>query len=125
MKLITKDLVEKQLLPGRLIRSAVGKGHYSPSGKITAGWARYSEESGKMEPHHHAEEIIYVIDARDSWVRWGPTKDDLPHKLMAEPGMLFHFPELEWHVFEYDPGGYMDVLFIYGQVENIRPEEIR
>lgn len=35
-----------------------------------------------------------------------------------------HFPELEWHVFGYDEGGFLDALCIYGQVTNIRPEEI-
>ena len=36
-----------------------------------------------------------------------------------------HFPELEWHVFEWDEGGYVDALFIYGQVDNIRPDQIK
>ena len=36
-----------------------------------------------------------------------------------------HFPELEWHVFGYDEGGFLDALCIYGQVTNIRPEEIQ
>ena len=37
---------------------------------------------------------------------------------------LMHFPELEWHVFGYEAGGFLDALCIYGQVTNIRPEEI-
>ena len=36
-----------------------------------------------------------------------------------------HFPPLEWHVFGYKDGGYLDALCIYGQVTNIRPEEIQ
>lgn len=40
-------------------------------------------------------------------------------------GDLMHFPELEWHVFGYDEGGFLDALCIYGQVTNIRPEEIQ
>ena len=35
------------------------------------------------------------------------------------------FPELEWHVFGYDEGGFLEALCIYGQVTNIRPEEIQ
>ena len=35
--------------------------------------------------------------------------------------MTLHTPELEWHVFEYDPGGYVDVIFYYAQVDNIFP----
>ena len=40
-------------------------------------------------------------------------------------GDLIHFPPLEWHVFGYKEGGYLDALCIYGQVTNIRPEEIQ
>lgn len=43
---------------------------------------------------------------------------------VALPGDIMHFPELEWHVFGYDEGGFLDALCIYGQVTNIRPEEI-
>jgi hypothetical protein len=37
--------------------------------------------------------------------------------------MILHNPPLEWHVFGYAEGGYADVLFVYGQVDDIRPEE--
>jgi hypothetical protein len=38
--------------------------------------------------------------------------------------MVLHFPELEWHVFGCGARGYVDALFIYGQVTNIRPDKI-
>jgi hypothetical protein len=38
--------------------------------------------------------------------------------------MILHIPPLEWHVFEYDKGGYLDLVFIYGQVDQIRPEDM-
>ena len=41
-----------------------------------------------------------------------------------QKGDLLNFPPLEWHVFRYREGGYLDALCIYGQVTNIRPEEI-
>ena len=41
-----------------------------------------------------------------------------------QKGDLLHFPPLEWHVFRCREGGYLDALCIYGQVTNIRPEEI-
>ena len=25
-----------------------------------------------MEPHCHGEEVVYVLDARDGWIEWGP-----------------------------------------------------
>jgi len=124
MKLIYRDDLEKEMLPGRVIQKAVGKESYSQSEKMTMGFARYSQESGPMEPHHHAEEIVYIISAENGWVRKGEDPDNLGEEIPLKAGDTLHFPPLEWHVFEFAPGGYVDIIFFYGQVENIRPEEI-
>lgn len=124
MKVFVQEDLKKENLPGRCIRKAVGKDGYSPSGKMTMGFARYSAESGPMEPHQHAEEILYITDARDGWIRSGKGKDSLGEKLYLQGGMVLHVPELEWHVFGYDGDGFVDAVFFYGQVDNIRPEEI-
>ena len=89
------------------------------------GFATYSEESGPMAPHHHAEEIIYVTGAKDAWVRYGESEDELTTRVDLEEGMTLHFPSLEWHVFEFAEGGFLDVIFFYGQVDQIRPEEMK
>lgn len=111
-------------LPGRDIQRIVGKDAALASGRMTVGSARYSDAAGPMDPHQHAEETIFVLDARDSWTRYGPSPDDLPKRIQLEPGLTIHIPELEWHVFEWEPGGYAEVIVIYGQVDNIRPEDI-
>ena len=116
--------LESVMLPGRVIQKAIGKDSYSESGKMTVGFARYSAESGIMEPHHHAEESLYVVDAKDGWVRYGLEKDKLGDPVPLEAGMVLHCPGLEWHVFEFDEGGYVDLIFIYGQVDQIRPEDM-
>lgn len=124
MKVIKKEATENFVFPGRMVRKYVGKDAVSKSEKMTMGFASYCEEVGAMEPHHHAEELIYVVESKDAWVRFGQAKDELGDKQMLESGMTLHFEELEWHVFEYDKGGFLDVLYFYGQTENIRPEEI-
>jgi hypothetical protein len=124
MKCFRRDELKKTRLPGRVIQKAIGKDSFSESGKMTVGFAHYSAESGAMEPHHHAEESLYVVDVKDGWVRFGPEKDRLGDPVPLEPGMVLHSPALEWHVFEFDEGGYVDLVFIYGQVDQIRPEEM-
>jgi len=124
MKIIERGKLAESRLPGRIIQKAVGKDGLSRSGKMTMGFGRYSPESGPMEPHQHAEEIGYVIDCRKAWVRYGGSKDDLKEKTDLVPGMTLHVPEMEWHVFESADDGFLDILFFYGQVDNIRPEEI-
>jgi hypothetical protein len=46
------------------------------------------------------------------------------NKVILEAGMVLHFDPLEWHVFEFEADGYVDIIFFYGQVTNIRPEEM-
>jgi len=124
MKLIKRENLEKEYLPGRTIQKAVGKDAFSQSERMTIGFARYSDESGPMEPHHHAEEIVHVLSAKDGWVRRGNAPDSLTDPIPLEAGDTLHFPPLEWHVFEFKPGGHVDIIFFYGQVDHIRPEEI-
>jgi len=124
MELIRREQLQKIELPGRMIQKAVGKDGFSESQKMTMGFARYAEQSGPMEPHHHAEEIVYILAAKDGWTRRGTTADQLGDKIPLQAGMTLHFPPLEWHVFEFGPGGYVDIIFFYGQVDKIRPEEM-
>ena len=112
-------------LPGRLIWKVIGRESYSESNKITYGFARFSKEIGLTEPHHHAEEICYVLSSEKSFVHFGLTKDSLGDLYPLEAGMSLHIPELEWHQFVCKEGGYLEIIFIYGQVDNIRPEEIK
>lgn len=124
MEFVRRDDIPIVQLPGRLIQTAVGKGAAVASEQMTVGFGRYSAESRPMEPHHHAEEVIFVVDAMDAWVRFGPGQDQLGERIPLEPGMVLHNPALEWHMFGYETDGFADLLFVYGQVEGIRPEEI-
>ncbi len=65
-----------------------------------------------------------MLDCRDAYVQYGSSPDRLEHTVELQKGDLLNFPPLEWHVFRYREGGYLDALCIYGQVTNIRPEEI-
>jgi hypothetical protein len=121
---LTRNVLPRHPLPGRVIQKAVGKDGASSSSRMTMGFAHYSAASGPMEPHHHAEEIVYILEARDGWWRHGPAKNDLSNRVELTAGMILHIPSLEWHVFEFDAGGAIDVMFFYGQVDNIRPEEM-
>ena len=116
--------LNRQVLPGRIIENVVGVNGPIGSERMTVGFATYSAEAGRMEPHNHAEETIYVGSSDRGWVRYGGRPEALQHKLALEAGMVLHFDALEWHVFEYDEGGSVEIVFIYGQVDNIRPEEI-
>ena len=123
MNILRRDDLEKLPLPGRVIQKAVGADGASVSQKMTVGFGRYSAESGPMAPHRHAEETVLILDAREGTVRFGPSPERLDELVALEPGMVLHIPDSEWHVFEYGPGGHVDIVFYYGQVDDIRPEE--
>lgn len=116
MKCFSRDKIDKEVLPGRAIQRAIGNKSFSSSQIMTVGFAHYSAEAGPMEPHKHAEEAIYVTDAKDGWVEYGPQKDNLDKKVALTSGMVLHVPEGEWHVFRYAPGGFVDIVFMYAQV---------
>jgi len=125
MVILEKNKLEREILPGRIITKAVGKDNPSPSQRMTVGYADYRAEAGPMAPHNHAEETVFIIRSDKGYIRYGDDKEKLSERLPLEAGMLIHFPPLEWHVFEYDEGGSIEIIFIYGQVDNIRPEEIQ
>lgn len=117
MNIIERSSVTEQVLPGRFMQKIVGKaedGYVSGSRILNIGYCRYCAEAGPMEPHMHAEETVQVLTSDRAWVRFGPAKDDLPHKVMLQPNMTLHIPAGEWHVFEYAEGGSLEILFIYG-----------
>ncbi len=117
MKSFYRNEIPKASLPGRLIQRAVGADSFSSSPDLTIGFAHYSVESGPMEPHRHAEEVIYVIDCKDGWVEYGPEKDSLPLRLNLACGVILHIPEYEWHAIRYAEGGFVDILFSYAKAK--------
>jgi len=124
MDIIRREALAAQALPGRIITKCVGGDGPSISRKMTVGFGRYCREAGPMEPHRHAEETVFIVDARHARVRYGASRERMDRVEPLVAGMVLHIPEMEWHVFEYEGDGFLEIMFIYGQTENIRPEEI-
>jgi len=120
---INKNEIKIESLPGRGLQKAIGKDSVFASDSMSVGYAIYSEEYGVMEPHAHAEETIIVTKSKNGWISWGDDASELTHKVELKEGMIMHIPQNLWHVFTYDKGGYVEIIFIYGTSDNIRPEE--
>ena len=110
-------------LPGRGIVDAVGPNGPRFTDGMNVGFALYDESFGPMEPHHHAEECVYIKHSDRAWVEWGGEPDNLLYKAELVTGQLLHFPENEWHVFRFEEGGSLEIIFIYGSGANARPED--
>ncbi|HEX9115529.1 MAG TPA: hypothetical protein VGA61_05640 [Anaerolineae bacterium] len=119
MYLIKRSEVKQKPLPGRVLQLAVGKDDAVVGSQVmTCGWATYSARSGPMQPHHHAEEVVVVLSTDRSYARYGGNGEaptELGPRLPLEVGMVLHFPAMEWHVFEYEEGGHLDIMFYYSQ----------
>ena len=119
MKLVQRDQVSERELPGRVIQLVVGQEDAaSPSNVMTMGYAHYSAESGPMAPHRHAEEIVVVTGSDRGYTRcggFGAAPNELGERIRLEVGDILHFPKGEWHVFEFEQGGMVDIIFFYSQ----------
>lgn len=123
MNLVNKSDIEIDALVGRGLKRIIGKNSHFASDSMTVGYALYSEEYGAMEPHAHAEETVIITKSINGYVSWGESKDNLYKTERLEAGMILHIPENEWHVFHYEKGGEIEIIFIYGQSDNCRPED--
>lgn len=125
MKIIKKNDCQKTELPGRDIWKVAGKDSFSESNKLSFGFAHFSYQKGLPDPHHHAEELCFVLKCDKAFVRFGPASDSLGERHRLEQGMSLHIPELEWHQFVCEENGSLEILFFYGQTDSIRPEELQ
>ena len=57
-----------------------------------------------------------MIKAKDGWIEHGMMKDKLEKKVLLKSGMVLHIPEGEWHIFRYNKGGFVDIIFMYSQI---------
>ena len=49
-------------------------------------------------------------------MRCGEQPDQVNQIIPLEAGMVLHIPALEWHVFEFEDGGHVDIIFFYGKM---------
>lgn len=84
MESVNRSHVPALQLRGRRVQRLVGRDAAIGSERMTVGTARYSDDTGPMAPHRHAEETIVVLEANDARVRFGLQPDD--HEGAYPPG---------------------------------------
>lgn len=110
-----EDLEEKQML-GRMTCAAFGKEGIA---RVTAddaffGFATFAPKYGKMKPHYHENEIMYVLDAVGASVRYGAAQQTMNTRLALKKGDIIRAREGEWHVFEFDSeDSFLDIIAIF------------
>jgi hypothetical protein len=118
MDLIKREnLKEKQLLGRHLWRALGDDACFND--EVSVGFALFSLSSGKMKPHKHEREIIYVIGAKGASARFGKSKEKMDDVLALNPGDLLRFHEGEWHIFEMeDKNSYLEIMWMFSKPMN-------
>ena len=112
MDIIDRGDLEVERQSGRETQKAVGKGGLVDSQKVLAGFERYSQQDGQTEVQQVGEELIYVVASTNSWVQYGPNRDQLEARISVQPGWLLHAHAGEWVRFGYDPDGSLDLFVV-------------
>lgn len=117
MDYVKRGNLETINAPGRMIQRVFGEeAAYIHAANANMGFAHFSLEYGRMSCHKHEDEIIYVLAAKDVYVRFGPSEAEMVHKQELSTGDTIRCRDQEWHIFEFtSKEGYLDIIFFYSQ----------
>ena len=110
-----EDLKEVQML-GRANRAAFGDERYAPyKADCFVGYSTFAPKYGKMKPHYHEDEFMYIVDAKDAYVLYGPTKETMTNRLDLHAGEMIRAKEGEWHMFNFEnEDGFLSIIAFFG-----------
>ena len=74
-------------------------------------FATFAPQYGTMESHCHENEYMYVIDAHNAYVSFGPSPDQMIHRQTLHKGDILRPHDGEWHRFDFtSEDGFVDFL---------------
>ena len=122
-----EDLTEKKML-GRVTSAAIGLEGVAAVATDDAfvGYATFAPKYGEMKPHYHENEIMYVVDAKDASVIYGPAQDAMDSRDILAKGDIIRARDGEWHKFEFaSDDGFLDLIafFAVPMCHTIEPKE--
>lgn len=94
---------------------------------LSGAFATFASRYGTMESHCHENEYMYVIDAKDVYVTYGPDKDHMTHRQTLHKGDILRPHDGEWHRFDYlSEDGFVDFcnLFAVGATHVINASDV-
>lgn len=116
MDYLRREDLDQRQMQGRITCAAFGKEGIA---KVTAddaffGFATFSPKYGKMKPHYHENEIMYVLDADGASVRFGETQNTMDTKMALKKGDIIRARDGEWHIFEFDhEDSFLDIIAVF------------
>ena len=122
--IIKENLKEIQML-GRANRAAFGDERVAAvPADCFMGYATFAPKYGKMKPHYHEDEYMYIVDAKDAYVLYGSTKDSMDIREDLHAGEIIRATEGEWHMFDFDSEeGFLSIIAFFAMPMGHTKEE--
>ena len=105
-----------RIMPGRSTNVAIGAEGIAAIGADDAfvAYATFAPKYGTMKPHYHENEIMYVKDAKDAFVRYGDSTDCMVKRDALHAGEIIRARNGEWHIFEFgSEDGYLELIAFF------------
>lgn len=102
-----------RIMQGRTTSIAIGAEGFAAIGTddAFAGYATFAPKYGVMKPHYHENEIMYIVEAKDAFVRFGDSPDNMVKRYELHAGEIIRARNGEWHIFEFsDETGFLDII---------------
>lgn len=112
---ITREAAPVLMKNGRKTYRLLGAGSaLVKTGNMSGAFATFASRYGCMESHCHENEYMYVVDARNAVVSFGPDKNSMDHKQTLHKGDILR-PHLgEWHRFDFtSEDGFVDFCNLF------------
>ena len=110
---VTREICPQKEMLGRTTNAAFGKEGVAKIATTDCfvGYATFSPKYGKMKPHYHEDEIMYVVDAKNAFVRYGDAQDHMINVDALQKGDIIRARNGEWHIFEFDgEDGFLELV---------------
>ncbi len=113
---IKKEELKEIRMLGRANRAAFGDPQYAQvEAGCFVGYSTFAPKYGTMKPHYHEDEYMYIVDARDAYVLYGPTKETMTERQDLHAGEIIRAREGEWHMFCFDSDeGFLSIIAFFG-----------
>ena len=102
MDQVKQSDISKQILPGEQIYEVFGPDAYIPDHDAYMAYCKTTCVTDGLSNHcHTGNSVLYILQAKDTVVRYGKSQDAIDQKQAVQAGTVLHIEKGEWYRFEF------------------------